>query len=98
MVQALQKSLWAQILGGQASGLQLERKLPETGAPPTLGPLPTGQSSLSDSVSYCADSSGAGSRSQILLGWCGAAGLAEVGVQATGVGGVLLSIRMVRGL
>lgn len=66
--------------------------------PPTLGPLPTGQSSLSDSVSYCADSSGAGSRSQILLGWCGAAGLAEVGVQATGAGGVLLSIRMVRGL
>ena len=34
MVQALQKSLWVQILGGQASGLQLERKLPETGAPP----------------------------------------------------------------
>ena len=67
-------------------------------SPPTLGPLPTGQSSLSDSVSYCADSSGAGSRSHILLGWCGAAGLAEVGVQATGVGGVLLSIRMVRGL
>lgn len=56
------------------------------------------QSSLSDSVSYCAERSGAGSRSQMRLCWCGAAWVMADGAQAIGVGGVLLSIRMVRGL
>lgn len=55
------------------------------------------QSSLSDSVSYCAESSGAGSRSQILFCWW-AAWFTDEGAHAIGVGGVLLSIRIVRGL
>lgn len=60
--------------------------------------FPRAQSSLSDSVSYCADSSGAGSRSQSRFCGCGAAWAADAGAHAMGVGGVLLSIRMVRGL
>lgn len=60
--------------------------------------LCTGQSSLSDSVSYCAESSGAGSRSQTRFCWWGAAWLRADGAHEIGVGGVLLSIRMVRGL
>lgn len=80
----------------------IKMKPPETGAL-SLGPDPNSpfcvvQSSLSDSVSYCAESRGAGSRSQIRVCWWGAGWFTAEGAHAIGVGGVLLSIRMVRGL
>lgn len=82
------ESLWARILGGQASGLQLERKPSETGAPLTLGP-PAHRSvvAIRQRLVLCRQQRGA-APSHILLGWCGAAGLAEVGVY-TGAGGVV---------
>lgn len=88
---ALLRSLWAQIIGGQIfflSAIKIKARVLSCAA----------QSSLSDSVSYCAERSGAGSRSQMRLCWCGAAWVMADGAQAIGVGGVLLSIRMVRGL
>lgn len=96
MAPAFSESLWAQVIQThQVSNPVMELFFSFSSR---KSPLSLVQSSLSERVSYCAERRGAGSRSHILLGWWEAAWLTDGGAQAIEVGGVLLNMRIVKGL